>query len=289
MTEPFPHLDPRPACAPRRRFAELVEGSAAEPDLALAALLISAEEDPEVDVAGWLDHLDALAAAVSPSLAALAGAGAELARLERLRAYLFDELGFQGDRDDFLHPDNSRLDRVLERRRGIPLTLAVVLLEVGRRAGVPLLGVGFPGHFLVRHALQVHVLLDPFDGRFVTRDDCRQILDRVGGGHIPFHPRLLAPVSNRCILQRLLNNLRAAHLARGDLDGTRAALDRILLLAPDDAVHLRERGLLQLHRGDLTAAIEDLGRYLRVEPEAPDREAVESLLALGAKRLAVVH
>jgi regulator of sirC expression with transglutaminase-like and TPR domain len=115
------------------------------------------------------------------------------------------------------------------------------------------------------------------------------MIARLGDGCLPFHPRLLAPVTARAMLHRLLNNLRAVHFARGDLERTLAALDRMLLLVPDDAVHLRERGLLHLHRGDLVAALEDLTRYVAVEPEAPDREAVRSLLVLGRKQLAVVH
>lgn len=287
----IPHSIAAPAtAAPRRRFAELVNRHAEGVDLAAAALAISAEENPELDPAPCLAELDALAAELAPRLAALGeGAAAEVAKLDTLRRFLFVEKGFHGDRDDYYDPANSLLDRVLERRRGIPITLAIVLLEVGRRAGIPLLGVGFPGHFLVRHALHPRVLLDPFDGRFVSHRDCRDILARLGGGAIPFHPRLLAPVGERCILLRLLNNLRGIYAAQGDLPRTLAILDRMLLLAPHDAVHVRERGLLHLHRGDLSRALDDLGRYLAIEPEAPDREAVESLLALGQQQLSVIH
>lgn len=274
----------------RRRFADLVTRPEREVDLAAAALAISGEENPELDPEPWLDQLDALAAEVAPRLTLLpAGAAGEIARLDVLREFLFVEQGFHGDRDDFYDPANSFLDRVLERRAGIPITLAIVLIEVGRRVGVPLVGVAFPGHFLVRHALHPRVLLDPFAGRFVTHRGCREILAAVGDGSLPFHPRLLAPVSGRCILLRLLNNLRAIYAARGEMERMLTILDRMLLLAPDDAVHLRERGLLRLHRGDLAGSLDDLARYLSVEPEAPDREAVESLLALSQRRLSVVH
>lgn len=276
--------------APRRRFADLVGRRGADLDLAAAALAISAEENPELDPLPCLAELDALAAEVAPRLAGLgAGAAAEVARLDTLRRFLFVEKGFHGNRDDYYDPSNSLLDRVLARRTGIPITLAIVLIEVGRRVGVPLLGVAFPGHFLVRHALHPRVLLDPFEGRFITHRGCRELLDCLAGGAIPFHPRLLAPVGGRCILLRLLNNLRAVYGTRGEVDRTLAILDRMLLLAPDNAVHLRERGLLHLHRGDLSRALEDLGRYLAVEPEAPDRDAVESLLAVGEQRMSVVH
>ena len=278
------------ASAPRRRFADLVGCLGGEVDLAAAALAISAEENPELDPLPWLAELDALAAEVAPRLAGHgSGAADEVARLDTLRRFLFVEKGFHGNRDDYYDPANSLLDRVLERRTGIPITLAIVLIEVGRRVGVPLLGVAFPGHFLVRHALHPRVLLDPFEGRFITHRGCRELLECLGGGVIPFNPRLLAPVSGRCILLRLLNNLRAIYGTRGEVERTLAILDRMLLLAPDNAVHLRERGLLHLHRGDLSRALDDLGRYLAVEPEAPDRDAVESLLAVGEQRMSVVH
>lgn len=276
--------------APRRRFAELVTRSACELDLAAAALAISAEENPALDPAPWLAELDALAAELAPRLEGLGtGAAGEIARLDALRRFLFVDKGFRGERDDYYDPVNSMLDRVLERRAGIPITLAIVVLEVGRRVGIPLLGVGFPGHFLVRHALHPRVLLDPFEGRFVNHCDCREILARLAGGSIRFHPRLLAPVDGRSILLRLLNNLRGVYAARGDAARMLATLDRMLLLAPQDAVHLRERGLLHLHRGDLSRALDDLGRYVSIEPEAPDRDAVESLLALGQRQMSVVH
>jgi len=293
MSEPLPAVAaPRaehPVC-PRARFVELVARPEGEIDLAEAALWISAEESPGLDVDGWLARIDALAAEARRRLAAIPdGPGAELARLEGLCGLLFAELGFGGDRDDYYDPANSFLDRVLERRRGIPITLAVVLLAIGRRAGVPLVGVGFPCHFLVRCARQPQVLLDPFEGTLLTADDCRRLLARVCGGHIPFHPRLLAPVGTRAILHRMLNNLRAVYLARGDEERALAALDRMLLLQPDDAVHLRERGLLRLGRGEVAAAVDDLARYVAVEPEAPDRAAVEELLARGPSPATTVH
>ncbi|HEX2253887.1 MAG TPA: transglutaminase-like domain-containing protein [Thermoanaerobaculia bacterium] len=272
-----PTTPPQPPAARelRRRFTELVCRPEAEIDLAEAALLISAEENPQIEVARWLTLLDELAEEVRPRLESLApGPGADLARLERLRRFLFEEKGFRGNCDDYYDPANSFLDQVLEHRRGIPISLALVLIEVGRRVGVPLVGVGFPGHFLVRHALHPQVLLDPFEGRVLTPEDCRGILDRICGGHIPFHPRLLAPVSTRCMLLRMLNNLRGIYLARGELARALAVLDRILLLAPDDAVQLRERALVHLRLGNLPAALADFSEYLETEPEAPDRESV---------------
>lgn len=291
----MPHLSdddlrPRSDLPPRHRFAAQAALPDGEIDVAAAALWISAEErGGGVEVERWLRRLDALAAELRPRLERLAdGAGADLARLEELCRFLFEDHGFRGDRDDYYDPDNSLLDRVLERRRGIPLTLAVVMMEVGRRVGVPLLGVGFPGHFLVRHAAHPDLFFDPFaGGRVVTSDDCRRILRRVCPG-LPFHPRLLRPVSRRCLLHRMLTNLRAIYMARGEWERAVAVLDRILLLGPDDAVHLRERGLLRLRCGD-TAGFHDLVRYLELEPEAPDREALSHLMGGTNGQFLTIH
>lgn len=294
---------PGTARAQRQRARQCFEALAAQPDgqvdLAAGALWISAEDRfgtgqqaaAKVDawVASGLAQLDALAEELAPRIASLSeGPGADLARLDALCTFLFREKGFHGDCEDYHDPANSYLDRVLERRRGIPITLAVVMMEVGRRVGVPLLGVGFPGHFLVRHACHLELLLDPFaGGRLVSLDDCRRLLARICDG-LPFHPRLLRPVSHRCMLQRMLNNLRTIHSARGEVADLLGALDRLLLLTPDDAVRLRERGLLRLRCGDM-AGLEDLARYLDVEPEAPDRESLGHLVATARGRYATVH
>lgn len=289
---PAPDNEPRPRAdlPPRHRFAAQAARPDGEIDVAEAALWISAEESGGgVEVQRWLDRLDALAGELRPRLERLSGGpGADLARLEELCRFLFEEKGFHGDREDYYDPRNSLLDRVLDRRRGIPLTLAVVMMEVGRRVGVHLLGVGFPGHFLVRHAAHPDLFFDPFSGgRVVTADDCRHILRHVCPG-LPFHPRLLRPVSRRCLLHRMLTNLRGVYMARGEWERAVGVLDRILLLAPDDAVQLRERGMLRLRCGD-TAGFEDLVRYLELEPEAPDREALSHLMGGTNGQFLSVH
>ena len=187
-------------------------------------------------------------------------------------------------------PRNSFLNEVLERGLGIPITLALVYMEVGRRAGVPLQGVGFPGHFLLRHSAQPRLLLDPFDhGRLLTEEDCRQMLERLSNGSLPFDSRLLRPSSPRQILVRMLNNLRGIYLHRSEPLRVIGVLDRVLLLDPDDVGARRDRGLLSLRWADPERGIEDLERYLALEPEAPDAEAVETLLVEARRRTAQVH
>jgi regulator of sirC expression with transglutaminase-like and TPR domain len=205
--------------------------------------------------------------------------------VERLSGFLSDEVGLRGNAEDYYDPRNSYLNEVLDRRLGIPITLALIYIEVGRRAGVPLDGVGFPGHFLLRHSLHTQLVLDPFDrGRLLTMDDCKEMLERLSNGSLAFDPRLLRPSTPRQILVRILNNLRGVYLHRGEQLRVIGVLDRVLLLDPDDVGARRDRGLLSLRWGDPVRGIEDLERYLALEPEAPDHEAIENVIAEARQR-----
>jgi regulator of sirC expression with transglutaminase-like and TPR domain len=269
----------------RQRFAEIVRGPDAGIDLGEAALLIAAEEYPALDVAAWLARLDALASEVERRLG---GRDGDFDRLEALLEVLFRDHGLRGNVEEYYDPRNSFLNEVLERRLGIPISLAVVCLEVGRRVGVPLVGIGMPGHFLLRHARHPHVVLDPFDGgRFLTPEDCAALLERVSGGALAFHPRLLRPLGTRRILLRMLCNLRGIYAIRGAVGHLLSVLDRILLLTPDDVENRRQRGLVRLQTGDLAGAVEDLERYLVNAPEAFDAPGLTELITEARRLLAV--
>jgi len=262
--------------SPRERFAAIACLPDEEIGLAEAALWIAAEEQPGLDPEPWLARLNEMGERLRPHLEALRD---PLDRLERLSAFLSEEVGLRGNGEDYYDPRNSFLNEVLERGLGIPITLALVYIEVGRRAGVPLDGVGFPGHFLLRHSLHPQLLIDPFDGgRLLTEDDCREILKQLSGGTLAFDTRLLRPSSPRQILVRMLNNLRGVYLHRGEYLRALAALDRVLLLDPDDVGARRDRGLLSLRWGDPARGIEDLEHYLILEPDAPDHEAIEQVI-----------
>lgn len=265
---------------PRDRLAQISTLADDEIDVTQAALWIAAAVDPEVDPVLQMARFDELASAA----ACPPGAG-DGERIARLIARVYDELGFAGDCETYYHPDNSLLHRVLDRRRGIPLTLAMVLIEVGRRVGVPLLGVGFPGHFLVRHASQPDLVLDPFTGgRPLTRAECVELLARIAGDAVPFRPCLLAPTPPRGILVRLLDNLHGAHLRRHEPAEALAALDLSLLLAPEDGGRFRARGMLRLRLSDFSGAAEDLERYLERVPDASDAGTVRELIGCARKR-----
>ena len=187
------------------RFTELVGGPEADVALDEGALLIAAHAHPGLDVAAQRGRLDDIAA------------GCAEATLDGLRHHLFELLGFRGNTRRYADPRNSFLNDVLDRRTGIPISLAVVTMEVGRRLGLPLEGVGMPGHFLVRHDADPPVLIDPFGGgRLLGTTECEQLFRTVHGSGAPFDPSLLATVSTRAILTRMLANLRHLYQSTGD-------------------------------------------------------------------------
>lgn len=265
-------------------LAGLADG---EIDLAEAALVIAAEEQPGLDLRPWLQRIDQMAAYLRPRLQ---GVQNDLDRLTALSEFLAHEAGLRGNHEDYYDPRNSYLNEVLDRGLGIPVSLAIVWIEVGRRVGVPLQGVGFPGHFLLRHARFPQILLDPFDGgRLLTQDDCRILLERVSGGRLELTADLLKPVGTRHMLLRLLGNLRAIYIHRGDLPRAIAVLDRMRLLDPEDPDVLRDRGLLRLQWGDLAGGIEDLEELLEIAPLDMDEDGLVTLVAETRRRLDMVH
>lgn len=183
-----------------------------------AALLISAHAQPGLDVDAWLGRLDGLAAGVS-SFAAWHGR-------------MFTELGLAGDAETYHAVENSLLDRVVERRRGMPITLAVLGMEVGRRAGVQLAGIGMPGHFLLRHLDEPAHFVDAFaGGELLDETACAALFQRITEGTAPFRPEYLSPVTNRQILGRILANLRHSYWAAGDAAAVEWVM-RLQLLVP---------------------------------------------------------
>jgi len=276
--------------SPRQAFAALAARPDADLDLAEGALLISAEENPKLDPRPHLEKLDRWADELRPRLEDDGLADGDLQKLDALRGFLYGDKELRGNREDYYDPRNSFLDEVLERRLGIPLSLAVVLIEVGRRAGIPLVGVGFPGHFLVRHACHPHLLLDPFDsGNLLTPCDCAELLRRLTRDRIRFSPHLLQPVGPRQILLRMLNNLCGIYLARDQVDRCLSVVERKLLLYPDEVGYLRERGVLRLKVGHCESGLTDLESYLEARPEADDWDEIAALAEKVRECAGFVH
>lgn len=259
----------------REHFLRMVTGPEPAFDLARTALLVAAESDPDVDVESQVGILDAWAEELRSRLDP---SWNNLQKLARLRSFAFEELGFRGDRLDYYSPSNSLLHQVIERRRGVPLSLAIVMMELGWRVGIPFEGVGFPGHFLVRLTGEPRdLLLDPYKrGMSVHEEDCRQMLIETTGGMVEFDQRLIASVSKREMIVRMLNNLKGAWLRRGDDEQALSAVDRLLLIDPDDLPETRDRGLLLFRLGRWGQALDCLGRYLEGVPDALDREPMEA-------------
>lgn len=259
----------------RADFERLVKRPEAKLDLARAALLIAAEADPNVDVDHEIHTLESWAAQLR---AQLDPSWNNLQKLARLRNFVYEELHFRGDHRDYYSPSNSLLHQVMGRRLGIPLTLSIIFMELGWRVGMPLEGVGFPGHFLVRLAGEpLDLLLDPYQrGTSVHEEDCRRMLHDLTDGKLELNEQHLVSVSKRDMITRLLMNLKGAYLRVQDDEKALAAVDRILLLKPDDLDEVRDRGLLLYRLDRYGAALADLTRYLEALPEAPDRESIET-------------
>jgi regulator of sirC expression with transglutaminase-like and TPR domain len=278
---------------PRTRFAAL---AASPPDaipLDEAAFLIAAEEYPDLDVAALGASLDELAARAI----ARARDGGEEARLAGLVDLLARELGFRGNAEDYYDPRNSFLNDVLERRVGIPISLGVIYMEVARRMGVALVGVSFPGHFLVRYPGPGRPLtLDVFAGATEVSDAVlRDRLRRLAAHPVENEEAaralsgLLRGASPRQILIRMLTNLKVIFLHRRDHLRALRAVERILLLAPDDTEELRARATLYHHLDAFRAALGDYRRYLELAPDAEDAPAIRSLVVDLELRAGALH
>lgn len=276
----------------RLAFMRLVAADDDSIDLTQGCLLIAAHAYPDLDRAPVLRELDRLAARVvvrnRGGRAADQGTDPDAAGLAAMHHVLYDEAGFNGDRLDYYDPRNALLSDVVRRRLGIPITLAVIELEVARRAGIALHGIGFPGHFLV--GTPAGTIVDPFDrGAVRTHDDLRRML-RHGHGPgaadpSPFPTALLRPASKRGILARILNNLRGMFAGRHDWASALWAVELLGVLHPSDDHLLRDRAMLLGQAGQFRAATRALEAYLAAHPDAPDRDTVERALGLFRGRL----
>lgn len=275
-----------PPC--RLAFAHLVSQPEAAIDLAEATLLIAKEEYPDLDVTAYLARFEDMGADVR----GLAGSGEDPHRLiAGLSDYLFQRLGFRGNTDDYYDPRNSFLNEVLDRRIGIPITLSAVYMEVGRRVGLRVHGVGMPGHFLVKYVgPSEEIVIDPFAaGRIVSPLDCQAILDRIYDGKRRFEPEMLSIVGTRQILTRMLTNLKAIYFNDEEYGKALSIVERLVILHPQNACEIRDRGLLSCQLRRYADAIADLERYLRLAPKANDSETIREHLRTLRQRAAALN
>jgi len=239
--------------------------------IAAAALAIAGVEYPALDPAPYLQRLERMGEAAEGRLQRYQGAATQML-VATLNAYLYEELGFSGNREHYDDPRNSFLNEVFDRRTGIPISLAVVYLEIGRRAGLRLEGVNFPGHFLVRapgaaFGADDDLLIDPFHaGALLTEVDCRHLLRQHVGEEAAFDRSLLATATRQQIVVRILVNLKRLYVRMRSFPQARAIADLLLAVDPSALAELRDRGLLAYHMEDFSAALKDLEAYLRLMP-----------------------
>jgi len=242
-------------------------------ELASAALVLARIEYPALEPGIYIERLDAMGRRAGDRLGGLGHTTSEA--IQALNEYLYDEEGFTGNREQYEDPRNSFLNEVLDRRTGIPISLAVVYLEVARRAGLNVSGVNFPGHFLLRAnaglAGEDDLIIDPFHGgALLSEFDCRQLLRSHVGDEAAFDGSLLSPATRHDIVVRMLVNLKRLYVRMRSFPQARVVSTLLLTANPSAIDELRDRGLLAYHLEDFSSALRDLEEYLRLTPHGGD-------------------
>jgi regulator of sirC expression with transglutaminase-like and TPR domain len=247
----------------------------ADYDLAELALHLARDEYRDVDVEAYLGELAGMAHEVKRYLR-----GGLEDRVKGLCRYLFHDMGFRGNKQHYYDPRNSYLNQVLDRRTGIPITLSAVAMALGRRAGLTVVGVGLPGHFVAK-ALEGgrEIIFDPYHGgRLLSWEDCENVVEQVTGSPFQATPVKLEPLPLGFIMQRMLNNLKGVYLRQGDVTRSIRVIERLLQLDPSDVLQRRDLGVSLLQAGLAGQAIDHLAAYLAASAQAPDAEPIRQLL-----------
>lgn len=260
-----------------QELLDLIAGRVDDVPLDVVALQLATIEYPEVTVEPFLVLLDSYASEFAERVTDDLP-GEEF--LRRLNAYLFEELEFRGNEADYYNAANSCLNEVLTSRVGIPITLSIVYIEIARRVGREVHGIGLPGHFLVQYVDQsMSVFIDPFhSGRFLEEADCYRIASAATGTDLPPDRAIIQPVSKRHIALRMLNNLRAVYFRREDVPKAIRVLDLLIDALPEGADVYKQRAICRLQLQEFRGAQSDFQTYLRLQPEADDRDQVRAQL-----------
>ena len=266
-------------------FAQIVRREDARIDLARACLMIAEDAYPGLDVERYIGEIERMAMRLRARLPQSASAEEKVVALNQ---FLYEDLGYWGNTDDYYDPRNSYLNEVIERKTGIPITLSILYMELGRRIGLPLEGVSFPGHFLVRLRLRGGMLvLDPFAGGAPqSEDDLRNrvkrvipdgVADNLPASELPLD-QFLEPATNRQILYRVLRNLKGIYRKDDKPERMLDVLNRMLLVTPGASAELRDRGYVYQRLECYRAALKDLTDYTEREPDAADLDEVRGKL-----------
>jgi regulator of sirC expression with transglutaminase-like and TPR domain len=273
---------------PYKEFRQTVDRGEDKIDLGRAALTLAAVDYPDLDIDIYLARIDRLAAEAQARL----GSEADVHRtIAVLNDVLFRQHGFRGNRDNYFDPRNSFLNEVLDRRTGIPISLSVLYMEVAQKIALPLQGVGFPGHFLVKHtSVNEEIVIDPFNqGEIRSRKHLQTMLNRLYGDKVSSDPEFLAATSKKQILRRMLNNLQLIYVRENDLIKGLSIVERLLVLDPTSAEGIRDRGIIYLRLECFKQALEDLQTYLSLAPQAEDADAIRDQIAVLMRQVAQIH
>lgn len=268
----------------RKNFDQEAKKLDNEIDLGKAALYIAQEEYDNFDSTDYIKILDDMAAKVQKRLPS---ERYPLRVIQTINQYLYDELGYKGNTDDYYDPRNSFLNDVINRRTGIPITLSVIYLEIARRLNFPMVGINMPGHFLIRPEFQdTGIFVDAFNhGEILFEQDCEERLQQMYGHPVTMQPSFIEAVGNKQILARILTNLKFIYLNNKNWDKALAAVERIMLLFPESLLEIRDRGLLYYHLGDWYLAYQDLTVYAEIRPDGEDADLIHRVLEQLRRRV----
>ena len=260
----------------RDLFIDMLSRRDGDIELDTASLLIAKEEYPKLSVGDYLDKLDSMADEIKSRLSADYSPSAVVGTINE---YLFIRQGFSGNQESYYDPKNSYLSDVLDRKTGIPITLSIIYMEIGRRLGFQLHGLGMPGHFILGYRFEDELkLLDPFNsGECLTIQQCQERVKSMTNG-APFRSEFLHPMENRQIIWRMLNNLKGIYVRASDFTKAVSIIDRMMLITPKSPVLMRDRGVIKYRMEALTDAVDDLELYLKLSPNAWDATEVKQLI-----------
>jgi regulator of sirC expression with transglutaminase-like and TPR domain len=247
-----------------------------ELDLGRAALLMAKCQYPKLNVELYISQFDEIAGIISNRLSSKN----PLLIIKNINEYFFQELAFQGNKENYYDPRNSFLNEVLVRRLGIPISLSVIYMEVARRLGLKIDGVGLPGHFLVKCKIEdQEIILDPFhQGKELSQTDCQALLTTIYGSGIELKPSFFRTVSKKEILIRMLNNLKNIYISGNDPARALITLETLLILTPQATNEIKERGIINYRLGKFSQSIKDLEFYLQHSPKTVETDNIRKFL-----------
>ncbi|MGF1675403.1 MAG: SirB1 family protein [Rivularia sp. (in: cyanobacteria)] len=266
----------------RQYFSDEIQQSDEYIDLTKAALYIAKEEYSQLDIEEYINAIETMAIELQERLPL---ENYPLKIIQCINKYLYEDLGFTGNEQNYYDPRNSFLNDVIERRVGIPITLALLYIEVARHIDFPMVGIGMPGHFLIRPDIpEVEIFVDAFNnGEVLFPEDCQERLNQIYQQKVTLKPEFLAPVTKKQFLARILTNLKYIYIKQHELEKALLCVERILLLFPSAVLEIRDRGLLSYQTGRFNQASVDLQAYLLQVPDAQDASTIRRLLAQMGK------